>query len=96
MSSTQFVHCNSLVRETNVVCISLGRLYAQLHLPALSVATLKTRWTLLSMLSLIPKKLIGKSNIGEVKKTRESYCDILKKVKSAKEEEDTSHIYRDP
>ena len=50
MSSTQFVRCNSLVEETNVVCISLGRLYAQIHLLGLSVATLRT---LLSMLAAI-------------------------------------------
>ena len=88
MSFTQFVHCNSLVEETNVVFIFLGRLYAQIHLPALSVATLKTRWKLLSMLPLIPRKMIGKSILGKVKKGRESYCDILRKGKSAKEEED--------
>ena len=34
--------------------------------------------------------MIGKSSLGEVKKGRESYCDILKKGKSAKEEEDVS------
>ena len=42
------------------------------------------------------QKLIGKSSLGEVKKGRESYCDILRKGKSAKEEEDASQIYRNP